>query len=62
MASKSQISDLLEFVMKNDVKSLDELQPYQQQIVKRLLRRNHGPAAPKRGIGVHSNSDLFRGR
>ncbi len=24
--------------------------------------KKHGPRTPKRGIGVHSNSDMFRGK
>lgn len=61
-AAATLIANLME---RHGLKSVDELTCPDMRALAAALEprpRKHGPAAPKRGIGVHSSQDMFRGK
>lgn len=54
---------LADYMSANNITHYLDLPPNLLELANRIKpKRQHGPAAPKRGIGAVSNADLFRGK
>jgi hypothetical protein len=64
LAAKKLIAHVM---TKHGLTSIDQLQCEHMRALAEALKtqhhkRKHGPAKPKRGIGIHNNADMFKGR